>query len=369
MLDEGKDPIILMNTSPELQLQTQELPALIEYDQSIKERADLICMGITPNGDRPSENLGEVMRGETLSSHDLSVDEYRWAMAVSAYPYSQTEDKDTLLAAASDALYEAGSTYNPSEEPSFLSHFGHISRNLLSDVFGEASVSMAPSPVDFDDVVIENHIGPLPPLPHRRDLEEFSVGQRVFILRDEDLVSAVVKAITAHKHDETLGPPMPAEIAKDVQIKIDAMTAKGHDWNASFEHLPFNFTGGAGTSPDAETLRFLGLITVPGYPQMVRIKSPGFLELGVFDDDFSNRIVGVDISRSDLIPPLALSHIKNDPLYRKLWVESDASESKLADAFYRVTEGTSSAYIGPGRRARPKHMRTGKAPSTGSVLD
>lgn len=303
------------------QIDQLNLESLLAYDESIAERADEIRLGLHPNGHSPNGALSAAIGPDATTITEAAlINEYYWALAVASYPHREQEPKAGLMEAASDALFKAGESYDTTVEPNFLTHFSVISRSVLQETFGEPTAQDG-CPVDhFDDLVIADHLEPLPPLATARQPEHFEPGDHVLVLSEHRLLDATIRAVKRYTHSFTANP-LPDTEAQKLQDQLEAMTADGYDWQVALSKVGLRHKGG---TPDAKALHLLGLLRHPDQPQIVQQRAPGFLHLSMSESPFA---LITDIGNNYVIPNDAWDHIKCDPLYRKAWLETGSPES------------------------------------------
>jgi hypothetical protein len=340
----------------------QLLSTLTAYDPAIQSRVDDIHLGLSPNGHSPNGVLSEAIEQPSTEAAARFTGEYNWAMALSTYPYHRQEARDVLMCAAIDALYLAGQSYEPNHEPNFLRHFSDTSRNFFNQLFADPKIQLD-LPVDrFDDLVIDTHIADLPPLASRRLPEDFAVGQSMLVLYQGKLVLGKVQEIHPNEVRHTLGT-LSEDERKSLEQLIYEQTKAGVDWRQVLspealedtsdqktdaqvrdhqEHprwpssssrvgitvngeTPLYVPRFTGDIPSPDFLHITGLFHSPSSPQLAPLASPGFLKLGGMEEAPYSFIT--DMHHNYVIDPAALSHLKNDPLYRELWLSNGSGES------------------------------------------
>jgi hypothetical protein len=350
------------------------LDELRQFDPAIDQRVDSINMGLFPNGHNPDGVLSAAMKG---TDTETFIEEYRWAMAVGAFPHREHGDKSTLLETEQQALFKAGETYLPEHEPNFLKHFSRISGQLLKEAFG-VTTKPAVQPHEFDRLVIDEHLRPLPPLADQRSLDIFQAKDAVFhVLVDRRLVHATVKNAEPYSHAMTLNPVRPSQAIFDRwQQQLEAITEQMEVFNtqnhknsqpmtwdslltspvpdklrlerknagspgdnieeSDFVILALNQIPGARgslklrpgvTTPNAEVLYMLGYISHPEYPLLVERTCPGLVHFNIHGVGIKSQELVTDADHNYIIPEGAWQPLKKDPLYREEWLDHGSVES------------------------------------------
>jgi hypothetical protein len=303
----------------------QYIQTLSEYDGSIGERISELELGMYPNGHTPETDLNKAIKGSSDETVNF-IQEYRWAMAVGAFPHQAAEEKNVLLAASEDALFTAAETYQPHVEPNFLVHFSRISDQVLREVFGQPQE--LPISIDtFDKAVIENHLQPLPPLAARRRVEVLEAAQKsdakVAVVDDDGALQlASITDVKPLNNPFEHSIELTDEEIEIVQQYVNEVTSKGYDWKARIEGTRMMYRGG---TPDALNLLAFGILS---YEEIKHL--PISVNTGTVLVEFDTLPYHIlaDVNNSAIIRQEEWASIKQDPLYREEWLRDGEQRSE-----------------------------------------
>ncbi|MGI8635720.1 MAG: hypothetical protein ACR2KZ_09990 [Segetibacter sp.] len=296
------------------------LGLLVDFDYSIAERVQSITEGNEVNGHNPNGNLTEALTENIVAQKEL-IEEYRWALMLMSYRYKDSEEQETLLAAAEDGLFIAAETFNPTQEPNFLTHLQTTLQNYLGELFDSSPIAPHISLDQFDFFITEQQKDPYPTLAEGRQAEDFKAGEKVLLLMNDSLVPAEVKLVKAYSSRLTVGPAVelsPEQLASR-QAALDERRAELKAKRAS---SPKERLIKENLMPDSETLRLK--IAMSGlFQQVITNPSPGFLRLSTLGQaDFI-----IDIDSNWIIQKEAWQRITKDPAYCEAWLGSGSVES------------------------------------------
>jgi hypothetical protein len=272
-------------------------------------------------------------------------------LALETYSYRDKETKETLMAAAEDSLFVAGETYDPANEPNFLTHLSATVNSNLTELFGAASEPLPFSADQLEALVSITHMHSTPPrLANERTAEDFTAGQRVLLLVGARLVEATVQRAEAYSSPWTLEPPQPIppkqleERQRLLDKRRQELIEEGHQ---------------PGIMPDSELLR-LGMLLSPEFQTVIPNPSPGFVRLQTASDRCG---LITDMDRNTIIPMDAWQWIKRNGQYREAWLANGSKESlrkrdSLLQAIHArvIEESVGAKQFGEASRARPRQQ-------------
>ncbi len=316
-----------------------QLDTLASYDPALAQRIFDVEDGKAVNGHHPNGTLSNALANEE-GAHENFVTEYRWLLALEAFPFRQQEDKTSLMLAAEDALFTAGETYDPLKEPNFVAHSSKVIGNYLEEIFGEpqcprpddatilAGIALpepveAPAcsptmpPITPENTTYVESTKKLPALPNQRTATDFSEGQKLLVLWDGTLHASTVRGVTAYENSMKFQPRIiPEEELAKREALYERRLAEICDNPAAKEALYL--------MPDPEILR-IRISMQPEFQSLVPSNKPGFLRLS-----FAAEPAGVimDMHYNRIIPEDAFKQIKRDPQFLEAWLASGSPEDK-----------------------------------------
>lgn len=322
---------------------TSTIDELASYDSALAQRILDIEDGKIVNGHNPNGTLSSVLANEEGAGENF-ISEYAWLIALHTFPFRGQEQKTSLTHAGTDALFTAGETYNPRQEPNFITHSSQVISNYLREVFGEPEHP----PVDLDLVTIPTErtspidtipsiplpleITPLvepsndrPTLPDERIATDFSEGQRLLFLWDGELHSARVIGVHASESPMKLkSVPVPPE--EPTPIPPEELAVREALYERRLAEICDNPEAREAhhLMPDPELLR-LRISMQPEFQILVPNDVPGFLKIAFRDEPGG---VIIDMHHNRIIPRDAFEQLKKDPMYLAAWLAHGSREDK-----------------------------------------
>jgi hypothetical protein len=302
------------------------LGGVCHYDPAIAKRRTEVELGMSPNGHDPNGSLSKALGG-TKTGVQLFSREYRWAKAVNAYRHRDfsSDNKEALMSATGEALFEAAHTYEVEREPNFLTHFSSVCEELMTDEYGEPKFGML-SADQFDKSVIRTYLMPLPPLATSRKVESLERiaenNEKVVTLADDgSLKTAKITKINRYEDPFMDGVELSDEEIGLVQEYVDCITADGFDWHNRLDRSRMIYRGG---SPDALTMMAMGLLR---YSEISKL--PIDINTGSVQAELDVMPYGViaDVTSGTVITREEWKAIKSDRLYRGEWIRATASKN------------------------------------------
>lgn len=332
-----------------------QLDTLASYDPALAQRIFDVEDGKAVNGHHPNGTLSNALANEE-GAHENFVTEYRWLLALEAFPFRQQEDKTSLMLAAEDALFTAGETYDPLKEPNFVAHSSKVIGNYLEEIFGEpqcprpddatilAGIALpepveAPAcsptmpPITPENTTYVESTKELPALPNQRTATDFSEGQKLLVLWNGELHAATVKSATAYDSPMEFRalPIFPEDpIGQEELARCEARKEELAKREALYERRLAEICDNPTAKeahylmPDPELLR-IRISMQPEFQALVPSNKPGFLRLS-----FAAEPAGVimDMHYNRIIPEDAFKQIKRDPQFLEAWLASGSPEDK-----------------------------------------
>jgi hypothetical protein len=381
-LFEHKLPEEVVEPTPE-----ELLNDLIGSNNAILERVQGFEVNALVGADF-GDHLGEVFQAldddeQEMKGWIVLVKSYRWALALTAYPYRHLPDQEAVSASAVGGLFRAVNEYKPGQGVDFLSFLSQTLTTQMLEDYGPSPEPAIPTPAEFDKFVEQNYLATLPAIPDERLPEHIAQNETVLVMEDGLLVSGIVREVT----DREAEPPhilnhIPAEELPGLQQRLDEEgyefvlrdEAAGPDERSEVESL-FNQEFNGNPTP-IEQLHALGRAPIWLYARHPHIRAnPNYSpSTAVVATGANPEGVTVEIKDSGLIPKTTWQLIISNPLYREIYLDRGGAEQReaLEQAIY--TRKQVGATIEPPQiasrsraRARPHRPILAKARSNASI--